>query len=238
MVRAIILAAGQSSRLHPLTKNIPKCLLEVGNTTILDYNINILEEAGVNEIVLVVGHHGHIIEERYGDKFECIFYPDYNKTNNLYTLNYVSKYLEGETIILFSDILVDLQTLKNCIYSDLDFCLIVHRKNILDGTMKVIIKNNSIQQVGSHVPSSNADGNFVGISKFSYRASKVLRDKINLICQAGNKIQEYYTIALNAALNDGELIGFCEVVTPWIEIDTIEDYELAQKVIFPEIVGL
>ena len=238
MTRAIILAAGTSSRLHPLTKKIPKCLLKIGNTTILDYNIDILTRAGVDDIVIVVGHQGHLIEEKYEDKFECIKYPDFDKTNNLYTLNYISKYLEGETIILFSDILVDLQTLKKCIYSDSDFCLLVHRKNILEETMRVVIKHKSIKQVGSHIPSSNADGNFVGISRFTSRASKLLRQKIKSICKTGKKLQEYYTVSLNELVKDGERIEFCVVETPWIEIDTLEDYEMAKKVIFPNIVEL
>ena len=46
--QAIILAAGKGSRFNSLTKNIPKCLLVVGKTTILDRQIDILLRNGID----------------------------------------------------------------------------------------------------------------------------------------------------------------------------------------------
>lgn len=237
MVKAIILAAGQSSRLHPLTITIPKCLLKIGNTTILDYNLSILERAGIEDIVLLVGHQGHILEEKYGNRLECIFYEDYKKTNNLYTLNSAIRHLDQETLVMFSDVLIDFKTLKNIINSKSDYNLLVHQKDILEGTMKVKVRDDSIHEIGSHIPQTEADGNFVGIAKFSSNGTKVLRSKIKSICETKKMTQEYYTVVLNEIAFEGGQINFVNVETPWIEIDTIEDYEKARTVVFPTIIN-
>ena len=63
MMKAIILAAGVASRLRPLTDNTPKCLLPVGEKSILERTIENLMENGVNELVLVTGYLRHMIED-------------------------------------------------------------------------------------------------------------------------------------------------------------------------------
>ena len=44
MTIAIILAAGMGSRLHPLTKNIPKCLVKFNNKSLLHYQIDLFKK--------------------------------------------------------------------------------------------------------------------------------------------------------------------------------------------------
>jgi len=55
-MRAILLAAGYATRLHPLTLDRPKALLPVGNRTILDRLVDALEHAGIDEVRLVTNH--------------------------------------------------------------------------------------------------------------------------------------------------------------------------------------
>ena len=55
-MQAIILCGGLSTRLGTITENVPKILLEIGGCTVLDYQLSLLREAGVNEVVLASGH--------------------------------------------------------------------------------------------------------------------------------------------------------------------------------------
>jgi choline kinase len=55
-MNAIILAAGQGSRLLPLTADRPKCLVPVGGLTILEQQLAALREAGVNQATIVGGY--------------------------------------------------------------------------------------------------------------------------------------------------------------------------------------
>ncbi len=60
-VKAVILSAGQGSRLLPLTKDKPKCLLEIGGQTILGWQIEALRAAGIGEVVVIAGfRHAHV----------------------------------------------------------------------------------------------------------------------------------------------------------------------------------
>jgi choline kinase len=55
-MQAVILSAGIGSRLLPLTREIPKCLVEVGGRSILDHQLDALHVAGISEAVIVGGY--------------------------------------------------------------------------------------------------------------------------------------------------------------------------------------
>lgn len=61
-MNAIILAAGFGSRLMPLTKDQPKCMVEYKNKKIIDYEIEALKSAGINEIAVVGGYLNDVLK--------------------------------------------------------------------------------------------------------------------------------------------------------------------------------
>ncbi len=89
--KAVILAAGIGDRLQPFTQQFPKCLAPVNGVPILVNALTHLSDAGVDEAVIVVGHHKEKIYERIGDTFEAVKVSyieseNYASTNNIYSL--------------------------------------------------------------------------------------------------------------------------------------------------------
>ncbi|MAZ39072.1 MAG: mannose-1-phosphate guanylyltransferase [Legionellales bacterium] len=66
-MKAIILAAGEGRRLKPLTDHIPKPLLKINGQCLIEYHINALVKAGINEIIINVSHLGQQIIDTLGD---------------------------------------------------------------------------------------------------------------------------------------------------------------------------
>ena len=66
-MKALILAAGYGTRLHPLTQYRPKAMLPLLGKPMLHHVIDSVSEAGMKEIVLVVGHYREQIENYFGD---------------------------------------------------------------------------------------------------------------------------------------------------------------------------
>jgi NDP-sugar pyrophosphorylase family protein len=63
----MILAAGLGTRLRPLTENIPKPLLPVGGTPIIVWNLLLLRQHGIKDVMINLHHLGHVIEKKLGD---------------------------------------------------------------------------------------------------------------------------------------------------------------------------
>ena len=68
-MKALILAAGLGTRLMPLTKNQPKCMVEYQGKKIIDYEIEALWEAGIHEIAVVGGYLAEILKEYLVQKY-------------------------------------------------------------------------------------------------------------------------------------------------------------------------
>lgn len=64
---AVVLAAGEGERLSPLTEHRPKPMLPVANRPLLDHVVSRLADAGIETVVLVVGHHKESIQNYFGD---------------------------------------------------------------------------------------------------------------------------------------------------------------------------
>ncbi len=90
-MKAVILAAGVSRRLLPYTKDTPKCLLNLGDKTIMDYQLSALDQEGVRDIVMVVGYRRDQIMEAARQRFPRMNYTfvtnhRYEETNTAYSL--------------------------------------------------------------------------------------------------------------------------------------------------------
>ena len=233
-MKAIILAAGKSSRLHPLTLDKPKCLLELEEgMTIIDYQIKLLKECGITDIVVVVGHLKERIKDFLGDRVRYKEFNDFEKYNNLHTLYNVKEELNDDFVCLFSDVILSKELLKKCIDSREDFCLLVHNKEILKDTMRVQIKGESIVNIGSHILPEEGDGNFIGIGKYSKKAAELMIKEMETMVENAEHDGDYYTMPLiEIAKNNKIGYEFAENL-PWIEMDFLEDYEKAKKEIYP-----
>ena len=69
---AVVLAAGEGTRLQPLTRDRPKPMLPAANRPILEHVLDALLEAGVERIVLVVGHRRERVQEHFGPSYRDV----------------------------------------------------------------------------------------------------------------------------------------------------------------------
>lgn len=65
-IKGVILAGGKGSRIMPLSKTIPKPLLQINNKPIMEYQIEALRREGITDIMIVVGHLGNQIKQTFG----------------------------------------------------------------------------------------------------------------------------------------------------------------------------
>jgi N-acetyl-alpha-D-muramate 1-phosphate uridylyltransferase len=67
MLPVVILAGGLATRLYPVTRKIPKSLIEIAGRPFIDHQLELLKEKGVSQVVLCVGTFGEMIEAHVGD---------------------------------------------------------------------------------------------------------------------------------------------------------------------------
>lgn len=228
-MKAIILAAGLGSRLSPLTSGRPKCLLELRGKPILLHQLDLLAACGITEATIVTGFAAEHIQPQVSGRAHCVYYPSFATTNNLLTIHYYRQLLAGDVLLLFSDVLLTRQGLQDCINHSGDFALLVDTSRCLDGTMRVCLTGGAVTDIGSHIPTAEGDGNFIGIAKYSAQGSKLLAAELGSMVATSDCTNAYYTAALAPLAARGHRLEGVDLSgRPWIEVDTVDDYLTAQ----------
>ena len=103
-VKAIIVAAGRGSRLQHLTRDRPKCTLELDGRSLVDRQLDIFRAVGIEDITIVTGYHAEMLQKpgvrtRHND--------DYPNNNVLLSLMYAKDDLDDDVIVTYSDIVYE-----------------------------------------------------------------------------------------------------------------------------------
>jgi choline kinase len=241
-VKGIILAAGVSSRLRPLTNATPKCLLKLGNQTILERSLNNLIASGIENIVVVTGYLEHQIKDFVAEKFprlqvKFLSNRDYASNNNVYSLWMTKESVMGDDIILLdSDIVFDGRILESLMASGYGNCLAVNTKiELAEEEIKVKVDvNNRIVAIGKEVPLKESFGESIGIERFSSALLHKLFAVLDRKILKEKNVDQFYEAAFQEVIDGGGEIYAVDVSQfRCIEIDTLEDIEVAKSEVIP-----
>ncbi len=228
----ILLAAGIGSRLRPLTESRPKCLLEVGGVTLLERTLRAFVEAGVDECLLVTGYLQGMVEgavRGFGLPLKVRFVHNerFGATNNNYSLWLAGLQAEGEDIILLDgDILFETGILRSLIGAAEPDALVVRAGGPLGAEeIKVELDGaGAVRRIGKEVDPGCADGESIGIEKFSAPAAR----ELFRILGRRRERYEFYEASFQELIDGGvRLAAVSAGGMACMEIDTPQDLEAA-----------
>ena len=241
-MRGIILAAGISSRLRPLTDKVPKCLLKVGGISILERTIIGLKENGIGDLVIVTGYLGEQIRDCVRTKFPelqatYVHNAQYGSTNNIYSFWLTKDAVIGHDVLLLdSDIVFDPRIIGLLLASGHESCLAVRSDHRLgEEEIKVGVNpDGSIAAIGKEVNVQEAIGESIGIEKFGTRSVGEIFEVLDRMIVHEKQLNVFYEAAFERAIETGTVIMPIDVAHfRCIEIDTAEDLERAAHDVVP-----
>ena len=210
--KAMILAAGFGKRLNPLTLNIPKPLLKIGNETLLSNTINFLENYGIKEVVINVHYFSdQIIEYINKKKFNLKITTVNEKEKILDTgggiLNAL-KFFEESFVCINPDTiwnlnyLEELKKMENNFFSNKQKCylLIVNKKKSFDKNIKgdFNLKNTLV----TREENKNLKYIYTGLQIISPKIFSNIKDEVFSMNKVWNKlIQNEELFALESNIN-------------------------------------
>ena len=238
----VILAAGMAKRLRPLTDERPKCLLSVGERTLLERTVDAQIAAGIDEWVVVTGYRAEMIRtfltEHYpGRLFHFIDNPDYAHNNNIFSLWLSRPFADGKDFLLMdSDILFDPQIIPTVI-NTADSALAVNRHELGDEEMKVVVDaDGRITEISKTCDAAQAIGESVGIEKITAQYSTALFRELEKMIEGEGLIDIFYERAFERLIPQGHTFNVVDTTAFFsIELDTPEDFENAKRLIPAEL---
>jgi len=118
-VKGYILAAGEGLRMRPLTSNIPKPLLPVAGKPFLEHNIDALREAGIKDLILLIGWKASRVREYFGDgkafgvKIEYI--EQEQRLGTAHAISMVRDKVDSAFFCLYGDVVVSKDAVKGIV---------------------------------------------------------------------------------------------------------------------------
>ena len=235
-MRAIILAAGAGTRLRPLTNDRPKCLVSVGDKTLVDYQIDALRSVGVYDIVLVVGCKADQVRAHCGDSVRYIENADYLSTNSIYSLHLASVELDRATFLFNCDILFHrniLQLMLNAPYANV-VAADASVKRVHDEMNICYNYERRITAISKGLDPQEAQAQSVQLVKLDAEGSQRVRREIKRLVDEDQK-DAYPTSAYGPLIAQRSLYAVEVGSSAWGEIDSIDDHQYALERVVPKL---
>lgn len=239
-MKAVILAAGMGKRLEKANIDKPKSMINFGNKSIIQYQIESCLENSIDRFIVVVGYQAdmlksHVLNFLPKDRVTFVENPIYQKTNTLYSLWLTRKYLDDNFIYFNADVLFDSRLLPKIVNNHKYSELLVEMKECAQEEVKVILdEDRRIRAIGKQLPLFKCSGEFVGVGKF---VKATIPDFINYLHKGVENGEEnnYFEYAVNLLSVTQKLYAVPTDNLPCIEIDFPEDLKRAKEKIFPKI---
>ena len=227
-----------AKRLRPLTDTRPKCLLQVGQRTLLQRIVDALVQAGISELVVVTGYRGEMIRH-----FLTAHYPqlaihfidnvDYAHNNNIFSLWMTRPYTDGRDFLLMdSDILFD-PAIVGRMVAEPATALALNRHECGEEEIKVIVDGaGQVVELSKTCSIRDAVGESVGIEKIAADYSAALFRELEQMIDGEGLIDIFYERAFERLIPQGHLFHVVDTTDMFsIELDTVDDFQRAKELI-------
>lgn len=256
-MKVVILAAGQGTRLRPLTDDRPKCMVAVNGRSILDRQLDTMHACGIkdSDITIVAGYRGDVLQKKFADTdVEIIINEEFETTNMVCSLMCARRLMETQEDILISygDIIYNDTVLKKILASDEPASVIVDDgwysywsqrcENPLDDAETLMFdENDNLTEIGQKTTDlSKVQSQYIGLMRFR---NSGLQAMLNLALTAKERTAQgialwrtsrtyqkmYMTDLLQGLIDEGNKLKAIHINRGWYEIDDCEDLKVVES---------
>jgi L-glutamine-phosphate cytidylyltransferase len=238
MKKAIILSAGQGSRLGHLTDNKPKCLIEFNGRTLLDRQLDALAANSIDEVVVVTGFRDDQIEgalARRGDigpRVRTVYNPFYKVADNLGSLFVAREEIAGDVLVWNGDTLVSEELMARVVGNQTQdgICVTIDRKDGYDeDDMKVVVDDaGRLHAIGKRLDLAEVNAESIGLLAFRGAGAQTFRHAIERAIRTSEGTTIWYLRVIHQIAQEAPVWTLDINGHEWGEVDFPEDVESAQ----------
>jgi thiamine kinase-like enzyme/choline kinase/predicted transcriptional regulator len=225
--QAVILAAGEKSEF-----DVPACLLPILDTTLLERNIGILEENGIEKIIIVTGYQKEAFAEveflKGKSNIHFVENPRYMWTGSMSSLAIAGDLITDDFILFEDDILIEENAVTELLNDPERDCILVTKESGLGDEAFIEIQNGHLYKISKDIHQLNRiDGEITGVTKFSY---DVYMEMLRLFEKNKNPYVNYEYLLLDVSRKIE--VGFLKIPDlVWAEIDSyLHHFKVIDKI--------
>jgi choline kinase len=233
-MKAIILSAGQGSRLGHMVDDRPKCLIDFNGRTLLDRQLDTLEANGIHEAVVVTGFHDELVNDAIerrgrGPAIKTIYNPFYKVADNTGSLFMASKELAGDCLVWNGDTLVSRELMRQVIANpQAGICVTIDRKESYDeDDMKVVEEGGRLKAIGKRLGLDAVNAESIGLLAFRSGGAEQFREAIERAIRTPEGTTIWYLRVIHHIAKEADVWTFDIRGEEWGEVDFPADVDAA-----------
>lgn len=232
--KAIILSAGQGSRLLPLTSDMPKCMIDFNGRTLIEWQIEALKANGIRHISVVTGFRTQRVESHLtgmaGVEIETIFNPFFQVADNLGTCWIAREAMDQDFIILNGDTIISDEIVAKLIDgSRWPITVTVDVKaSYDDDDMKVHREGDRLMSIGKRLGADVANAESIGMLAFRGVGPTSFRNQVEKMMRTPEGVERWYLRAIDMLAMEQEIGTVSIQGLEWAEVDFPQDVEIAK----------
>jgi choline kinase len=234
-MKAIILSAGQGSRLGHLVDDRPKCLIDFSGRSLLDRQLDTLDVSGVAEAVVVTGFHDELVNEAIarrsgGPNVRTIYNPFYKVADNTGSLFMAREELAGDCLVWNGDTLVSRALMAKVLANPQPgISVTIDRKQSYDeDDMKVVEEEGRLRAIGKRLDLERVNAESIGLLAFRAGGAEQFREAIEREMRTPEGTTVWYLRVIHYLAQQSEVWTFDVHSEEWGEVDFPADVEAAQ----------
>ena len=245
-MKVVVLSAGTGSRLWPHTSDQPKSMVKFVGRPLIDYQLRVFQECGLDDISIVVGH---CSESVIAPNCELIYNPQFLTANMVVSLFMAEEVFDGrhDVIVSYGDIVFEQHIIRRLLDSDGAVSVVIdvnwydywsaRMSDLLNDVESLVLSDDRTQilEIGGKVEVlSEVEGQYIGLIKIR----KDIACQLPTLWRALQQMKTYNSRSIHA-LHMTDLLTFMIEnsieLTPittkncWLEFDTVEDLELYER---------
>lgn len=225
----IILAAGKGTRLHPFTKNLPKCMLHIGRgETVAQRMVKMIKKHDPRAKITYVLGFKHEDAVKVISGCNIIVNPFYSATNSIASLWFAKDLLNDNVTIINGDIVLSDKLMKKIVQLGNKTAILLDSSIKKDGDYNVQVNGDRVIVMSKEL--KDYFGEYAGITKLNKSSALLLKNEICKMVNEGDFDQWYENALVQMILNSNFFLPYFDVADfEWIEIDTVNDLLIARE---------
>jgi len=237
-MKAIILSAGQGTRLLPLTARSPKCTISVQGRALIDWQIDRLAACGVDDVTVVTGFGAEYVEDVLrrrggGLRLETLFNPFFEVADNLASCWMARQEMTEDFFLLNGDTLFESAVVQRLIDAPVSPITLAtdHKAHYDDDDMKVHLAGRRLRSVGKDLPPERVNGESIGLMLFRGEGPALFRKALDRAMRRPGALRRWYLSVIGELAEQGHVWTESIKGLDWAEVDYPLDLARAAKMV-------
>lgn len=228
-MKALLMAAGKGTRISRYIEGKPKCTVNIGGISLIEYTIKELISHGITEIGMVLGYRSEVIKELLKD-YDITYFNNYfyDVTNSIASAWFAKGFLEGDMLMMNADVYLEPELFEEVLKEKKSPVLFSDSSRKEEADYKFYYEGNELIKFGKELTGEDVSGEYIGAAKIeSAFVDKYIERLTELIAEGSHGMwweDVLYSFVKDRAVYVKDIKGKF-----WAEVDYIEDYERILK---------